>query len=84
MDESDGGKKMIAVELQARVENGSILIPEEYKQVIADCNTVTVQVTQPSKKKISETGILAQLAINPVPVTGIRTITRDEMHDRSL
>lgn len=73
---------MVPVEFQARVENGIIVVPDEYKQVIANYDTVTVIVGKQSKKRISQTGIIAALIRKPVSVPGIRSITRDEMHDR--
>jgi hypothetical protein len=73
---------MQAVEFQTRVENGVITIPDEYKQELTDGAVVKVTVAKQPTKKISETGILAELARNPVRVAGIRSITRDEMHER--
>lgn len=73
---------MQTVEFQARVENGIIIIPDEYKQELTNGEVVKVVVSKQSTKKISETGILAELAQNPVRVAGIRSITRDEMHER--
>lgn len=73
---------MATVEFQARVENGVIIVPEEYKQELSDGAVVNVVVSKQPAKKISDTGILAELAQKPVQVKGIRSITRDEMHDR--
>lgn len=75
---------MVPVEFQARVENGIIVVPDEYKQVIANHDTVTVVVSNQPKKRISQTGLIAALTRNPVAVPGIRSITREEMHDRNL
>lgn len=39
---------MVPVEFQARVENGIIVVPDEYKQVIANYDTGTVMVGKQS------------------------------------
>jgi hypothetical protein len=76
-------QKMI-VEFQARVENGVIVVPEEYKQDLSEGSSVKVTVVKQPKKRISETEILAELMRNPILVPGVRSITREEMHDRNL
>jgi hypothetical protein len=73
---------MATVEFQAQVENGVIIVPEQYKDELADGVVVKVIVSKPPVKKISTTGILAELAENPVLVQGIRFLTRDEIHER--
>lgn len=72
---------MITVEVQAKVKNGIIVISEEYKQELATANTVKVSVVKQLKQSITETDILAGLMRNPISVPGVRSITRDEMHD---
>ncbi|PSB17346.1 hypothetical protein C7B65_18890 [Phormidesmis priestleyi ULC007] len=72
---------MITVEFQAKVKNGVIVIPEEYKQELATANTVKVTVLKQPKQQILETDILAELMRNPISVPEVRSITRDEMHD---
>lgn len=74
---------MVTVEFQAKVENGVIVVPEEYKQDLSEGSSVKVTVTKPSKKRISETGILAELMHHPISVPGVRAISREEMHDRN-
>lgn len=73
---------MIPIEFQAKVENGVIVVPDEYKQVVANYDTVTILIGKQPKKRISQAGIIDALSRNPVVVPGIRSITRDEMHDR--
>ncbi|PSB23766.1 hypothetical protein [Stenomitos frigidus] len=73
---------MVPVEFQAKVENGVIVVPEEYKQSLAEANTVKVTVLKPVQKKTPRPDIMDELAQNPVSVPGIRSITRDEMHER--
>ena len=57
---------MVPVEFQASVKNGIIVVPDEYQQVIVDYDTVTVVVGKQSKKRISQTGMIAALIRNPV------------------
>lgn len=73
---------MVTIEFQGKVENGVIVVPDEYKQVLADHDTVTIKINTRPKKRISQTGIIAALSQNPVQIEGIRSITRDEMHQR--
>lgn len=72
---------MITVEFQAKVKNGVIVIPEEYKQELATATTVKVTVLKQPKQQILETDILAELMRNPISVPEVRSIARDEMHD---
>jgi len=71
---------MTTVEFQAKVENGEIVIPNEYQQDVAEVQTVKIIVTKQPKKRL-QPDIMDELAQNPIPVPGIRAITRDEMHD---
>jgi len=75
---------MVPVEFQTRVENGVIVVPEEYKQDLSEGSNVKVTLVEQSRKHISETKILAELMRNPIPVPGVRSMTREEMHDRHL
>lgn len=74
---------MATVEFQAEVKNGAIVVPEEYKQTLSEGSRVKVIVTQSPKKRISENGILAELMRNPISVPRVRSMTREEMHDRN-
>jgi RNA-binding protein YhbY len=73
---------MVPVEFQARVENGVIVVPDEYKQSLAEANTVKVTVLKQAQKQASRPDIMDELAQNPVSVPGIRSLTREEMHER--
>lgn len=72
---------MDAVEFQARIENGAIMVPKEYKQELTDGDAVKVIVVK-RPKRISQTGILAELARNPVQIKGLRSLSRDELYER--
>lgn len=72
---------MVSVEFQAKVENGVIVVPQEYQQ-LAEGSIVKIVVLKQPKKQTLQFDIMNELAHNPVPVLGIRSITREEMHER--
>jgi len=67
---------MSNVEFQAKVENGIIVVPEEFKQELAEVSTVTIVVFKQPKKQTIQFDIMDELAQKPVLVPGIRLITR--------
>jgi hypothetical protein len=73
---------MITVEFQARVENGVIVVPEEYRQDLADASTVKVVVSKRTQKSSTHPDLIDYLTENPIPVQGF--LTRNEAHDRNL
>ncbi|MBW4580296.1 MAG: hypothetical protein KME42_12090 [Tildeniella nuda ZEHNDER 1965/U140] len=75
---------MIPVEFQATIENGVIIVPEAYKQDLSEGSSVKVTVMKQPKKRISETEVLAELMRHPISVPGVRSMTREEMHDRHV
>ncbi|WP_413167015.1 hypothetical protein ACL6C3_09975 [Capilliphycus salinus ALCB114379] len=68
-----------SVEFKAKIKQGIIEIPEEYKQQLREESEVTVIVLK-QPKIISQTGILAELTQNPISVPGVRKLTRDEIY----
>ncbi|MFM6323919.1 MAG: hypothetical protein ACKPH1_14925 [Microcystis panniformis] len=68
-----------AVEFKTKIKQGIIEIPEEYQQDLTEDSEVQVIVIK-QNKKISTTGIIAQLTQNPVAVKGIRQLNREEIH----
>jgi hypothetical protein len=72
---------MQAVEFQARVENGVITIPDQYKQDFANGNIVKVIVLKQTTH-YEGSDIIDQLTENPIKVEGF--LTRDETHTRTL
>ncbi|MBD2448192.1 hypothetical protein H6G76_13660 [Nostoc sp. FACHB-152] len=73
---------MSTVEFQAKVENGVIVIPEEYQQELVEVSTVKIVVFKQSQKQDVQFDIMNELAQKPVSVPGIRSITREEMHEQ--
>ncbi len=72
---------MSAVEFQARVENGAIVVPDEYQKALVEAGLVTVIVLKPSQKKPSRPDIMDDLTKNPIKVD--RFLTRTELYDRT-
>jgi hypothetical protein len=68
-----------SVEFKAKIQQGIIEIPEEYQQDLREDQEVTVIILKQSKR-ISQTGIIAELSQNPISVSGIRKLTRDEIY----
>jgi hypothetical protein len=73
---------MTIVEFQATIENGTIIVPAEYQQALAEASSV--KVTLQKQPQMQAPDLFDQLAQNPIAIPGIRSITRDEIHDRSL
>jgi hypothetical protein len=73
---------MVEVEFQAKVQNGIIVVPEEYQSALAEVEQVKVTLHKPTKLPFFEDEFISQLLQNPIPVAGIRHITREEMHER--
>lgn len=70
-----------AVEFEAKVENREIAIPPEHQSLLAEGDEVKVIVLL-KPKRIPLDGIIAEMTKNPIPVPGIRKMTRDEIHER--
>ena len=73
---------MAEVEFRARVKNGVIEIPGEYRHELGDGSLV--KVTVESERQSQQSSIMDRLAKNPISVRGTRKLTRDELHDRTL
>ena len=73
---------MVTVEFQAKVENGVIVVPQEYQQELAKASTVKIIVSKQPKNKTMQFDIMDELAQNPITVPGIRSMTREQMHER--
>lgn len=69
-----------SLEFKAKIKQGMIYIPEEYQQELLEDHEVTVILLK-QPKKISQTGIIAELTENPIPVKDIRKLTRDDIYN---
>ncbi|MBA3920338.1 MAG: hypothetical protein H0X31_00980 [Nostocaceae cyanobacterium] len=73
---------MTTVEFQAKVENGVIMVPQKYQQDLAEVSTIKIILLKQSEKQTMQFHIIDELAQNPISVPGIRSITREQMHER--
>jgi hypothetical protein len=73
---------MSTLEFQATVEEGNIIIPEEYKQELTSVIAVKIVLLKQPQKQTKQFDIMDELAQNPFSVPGIRSMTREEMHER--
>ncbi len=68
-----------AVEFQAKIQNGLIEIPDEYKQELSEGDDIKVIVLV-NKKSFPKKDIIDELTENPVQVN--RVLTREEIYSR--
>jgi hypothetical protein len=73
---------MSIVEFQAVVDKGNIIIPEEYKQELTSVIAVKIVLLKQPQKQTKQFDIMDELAQNPASVAGVRSMTREEMHER--
>ncbi len=69
---------MYAVEFQAKVKNGTIQIPEQYRDRFKE----RVRVILLAEEESPHPDLIAQLLEHPVKVTGFTPLTREEMYER--
>jgi len=68
-----------SLEFKAKVKQGIIYIPVEYQQELLEEDEFTVILLK-QPKRISQTGIIAELTENPIPVKDIRQLKRDDIY----
>jgi hypothetical protein len=69
---------MIAVEFQARVKDGTIEVPEQYRDhVHGDVRVIILRAERQKKSKIIE-----RLLQQPLEDASFRPLTRDEVYER--
>jgi hypothetical protein len=68
-----------AVEFQAKIQNGLIQIPDEYKQEFGEGDDIKVIVLV-KKKSFPKKDIIDELTENPVQVNGV--LSREEIYTR--
>jgi hypothetical protein len=69
-------------EFEAEVQDGQILIPDEYKLAMAATSIVTVSGSNQLPSPATKPNILYRLMESPVAAPGWRTMTREEIHER--
>ncbi|MEH2355720.1 hypothetical protein [Nostoc sp.] len=68
-----------AVEFQAKIQNGLIQIPDEYKQELVEGDDIKVIVLV-TKKSSKKRDIIDELTENPVQVDGV--LSGEEIYNR--
>jgi hypothetical protein len=68
-----------AVEFQAKIQNGLIQIPDEYKQELDEGDDIKVIVLV-KKKSFPKKDIIDELTENPIQVNGV--LSREEIYSR--
>ncbi len=68
-----------AVEFQAKIQNGLIQIPEEYKQELGEGDDIKVIVLV-TKKSSRQRDIIDELTENPIQVDSV--LSREEIYNR--
>lgn len=70
---------MYAIEFQTKLKNGSIEIPEEYKDKIS--GTVRVIVLSQENSSIQKTDIIDRLLKHPIEMASFIPLDREEIYD---
>jgi hypothetical protein len=74
---------MYAIEFQAKIKNGSIEIPEEYRRRLREQGSDNaVRVIILTAERETSTDFIDQLLANPITVGDFVPFTRDEVHER--
>jgi hypothetical protein len=79
-----GEVTMYAIEFQAKIKNGNIEIPEEYRRRLREQggeNAVRVIIL--TVERGTSVDFIDELLANPIPASDFVPFTRDESHDRN-
>lgn len=71
-------KVMEAIEFKTKVKDGTIKIPQKYKQILKD--TVKVIILCDPKKPMKN--IINELWENPIEIDGFSPLSREEIYER--
>jgi hypothetical protein len=75
---------MYAIEFQAKIQNGSIKIPEEHWRRLRQQGAKdAVRVIILAAERQTSVDLVDQLLSNPMPVSDFVPFTRDEIYERS-
>ena len=69
---------MEAIEFKSKIKNGTIQIPEKYKQKIGN----TVKVILITEKKTKQTDIIDKLLANPIKSKNFLPFSREEIYEK--
>ncbi len=70
-----------SLQFEAKVKQGMIYIPEEYKNKLEEGSNVMV-IINPVYEENKRTRLMDKLEENPISLKGERKLTRDEIHER--
>ncbi|MDJ0600486.1 MAG: hypothetical protein QNJ37_16795 [Crocosphaera sp.] len=70
-----------SVKFEAKVKQGMIGIPEEYKHQVEEGSKVMV-IINPVDEESKTTRLMDKLANHPISVKGGKKLTREEIHER--
>jgi hypothetical protein len=70
---------MYAVEFQAKIKNGAIEIPEEYRTRFKE----RVRVILLAEEESTAANFIDHLLQHPLPIAGFKPLTRDEIYGRT-
>ena len=73
---------MSVVKFEATVENGSIIIPTEFRNRVKGKVEVSVRLKNKSNAKEEPYDIISELIKNPLQVSDPKPLMRDEIYDR--
>jgi hypothetical protein len=79
-----GEVAMYAIEFQAKIKNGNIEIPEEYRRRLREQggdNAVRVIILTAERETSAD--FIDQLLTNPISASDFVPFTRDELHERT-
>lgn len=69
---------MFSIEFQARINNGAIEVPEEYRDRVKG----SVRVILVGEGESSSGNMIDELLAKPLEIPGFRPLTRDEIYAR--
>ena len=69
---------MYAIEFNTKVKDGSITIPEEYKDKVQG----NVRVILLTEQSTEESDLIEQLLTNPLNIEGFKPLRREEIYER--
>jgi molybdopterin-biosynthesis enzyme MoeA-like protein len=72
---------MTILEFIAKVNQGKIVIPDEYLEILNKAETVQIRVKK-NKPKMAKVGMIAELINNPLDSNDGIPLTREETHER--
>ena len=75
---------MLTIEFETEAANGSIEIPEKYRQQLKGKLQVVVSVKETKKNEEEPYDIITELMNNPIQDPDFVPFKRDEIYDRKL